>query len=396
MVLPMLANLSKSKFSRDPAWICLGVNYPPRVKLGDVAITHVELDEDHLKDYASFKDSLWLLIHGLGGHRFRKEEYMGYVHYNWVNTEKLFNYVGDADVFFIQDFQLIQTGQLIGISAPAVLRWHVPFRPENLGKTGVFVRKALEGFDSVVVSTKRDLAGLKKSMYRGHAYQIYPYIDPKRWAKPSPSAERRLKERVGIGRDDLVLLVVARMDPVKSQDVAIKALARIKGIGRYKLLLIGNGSFSSSQAGGLGRDKGTVWKTHLREVAASLGVDDRVVFMGYAPEEELRAAYRLASAVVLPSKIEGFGIAVLEGWINRKPVVVSRGAGASELVEEGVNGYTFEPGRDANLAEGIRKATGPSAARLGEAGADTVKQCLVGKASKKVRAVLEETVAGFG
>ena len=395
MVVPMLAQLSKSRFSKDPIWISLGVNYPPTVRLNDVTISHVELDEDHLRKYASFKDSFWLLIHGLGGHQFSKDEYLGYVHYNWANAEKLFHYVGDADVFFIQDFQLIQTGQLIGISAPAVLRWHVPFKPENLGSTGSFVRKALEGFDSVVVSTKRDLEGLRRSLYRGHAYQIYPYIDGNRWGKPPRSAEASLKAKVGIGGDDKLLLVVARMDPVKSQDVAIRALARSEGSGRHKLLMIGNGSFSSSQAGGLGRDKGTVWKSHLKEVAHSLGVEDRVVFLGYASDEELRAAYRLASAVVLPSRIEGFGIAVLEGWVNKKPVVVSRGAGSSELVEEGVNGYTFDPGDDEGLAEGLRRATGPSAERLGDEGAETVKQCLVPPASLQVRAALEETVAGY-
>lgn len=395
MVLPMLANFSKSKFSKDPVWISLGVNYPPRVRLGDVVISHVELDEEHLREYASFKDAFWLLIHGLQSHQFRKEEYLGYVRYNWANAEKLFHYVGDADVFFIQDFQLIQTGQLIGISAPAVLRWHVPFRPENLGKTGGFVRKALEGFDSVIVSTRRDLDGLRRVMYRGHAYQIYPYIDGKRWSKPPTSVEESLKEKVGIGANDQLLLAVARMDPVKSQDVAIRALGRIKNRGKYKFLMIGNGSFSSSQAGGLGRDKGTVWKEHLKEVARSLRIEDRVTFMGYASDEELRAAYRLASAVVLPSRIEGFGIAVLEGWINRKPVVVSRGAGASELVEEGVNGYTFEAGDDSGLADGILKATGPASERLGANGADTVRKCLVAEASRQVRTVLEDTTSGY-
>jgi glycosyltransferase involved in cell wall biosynthesis len=395
MVLPMLANLSKSRFSKDPVWISLGVNYPPRIMVEGIAVSHVELDEDHLREYASFKDAFWLLIHGLGDHKFSREEYLGYVHYNWANAEKLFHHVGDADVFFIQDFQLIQTGQLIGISAPAVLRWHVPFRPEHMGSTGVFVRKALEGFDSVIVSTKRDLVGLKKSNFRGLAYQVYPYIDDKRWKKPPRSAESALKERVGIRGDDIVLLVVARMDPVKSQDVAIRALARLKSKGNYKLLMVGNGSFSSSQAGGLGRDKGTVWKTHLKEVARTSGVEDRTIFLGHASDEELRSAYRLASAVVLPSRIEGFGIAVLEGWMNRKPVIVSKGAGASELIEEGVNGYTFEPGKDSELAEGIQKATSPAGEKMGDRGAETLKQCLVREASKQVKAVLEDTVASF-
>ncbi|MDE1853338.1 MAG: glycosyltransferase family 4 protein [Thaumarchaeota archaeon] len=395
MVLPMLAHLSKSGFSKDPVWISLGVDYPPNVKLDDIAISHVELDENHLRDYASFKESFWSLIHGLGDRPFTREEYLGYVHYNWANAERLFHLVGDADVFFIQDFQLIQTGQLIGISAPAILRWHVPFNPENLGRTRAFVRKALEGFDSVIVSTKRDLEGLKRSSYRGHAYQIYPYIDGKKWKAVPRSVEGALKEKIRLRDDERLLLIVGRMDPIKSQDVAIRALAKSKGRTKLRLLMIGNGSFSSSQTGGLGRDKGAIWKEHLRAVARSLKVEDRTTFLGYASDDELRAAYQLASAVVLPSRIEGFGIAVLEAWINRKPVVVSKGAGASELVVEGSNGFTFEPGNAEGLAEGMLKAIGSPADRLGDEGFQTVKKCLVSESASQVKAALEETVAGF-
>ena len=395
MVLPLISHLTKTGFAKDSVWISLGIKYPPRVKLDDVVVSHVELGDRHLKDYGSFKEEFWSIIHGLGARPFNRKEYLGYVHYNWANTEKLFHYVGDVDIFYIHDFQLIQTGQLIGISAPAVLRWHVPFRPENLGRLGGFVRRALEGFDSVVVSTKKDLEGLVKSGYRGHAHQLYPYIDEKEWKAPSSAAKQALREKIGLKADEKLLLTVARMDPVKSQDVAIRAIARMKNRAKVRLLLVGNGSFSSSRTGGLGRDKGTAWKDLLVRTAKRLKVSDKVTFLGYAPVEEVRAAYSLASAVLLPSRIEGFGITVLEGWLNKKPAVVSKGAGVSELVIEGSNGYTFEPGDDAGLAEVALKAIGPGGEHLGDNGVVTVKRCLVGDASKEVRAVLEETAAGY-
>ena len=395
MVLPMLEEMSKSGAVSDPRWVCLGVNYPPNVRMGSINVSHVELDEGGLRSYSAFKEVLWSTIHGTGAKPSTKDEYLGYVTYNWVNARKLLEYTANVDVFFIQDFQLLQTGQLIGISAPAVLRWHVPFRPENLGKTGPFVRKALEAFDSVVVSTKRDLEGLTRSYYRGHAYQIYPYIEEGKWKAPTRYAEQALRDKIGLAKDERLLLTVARMDPIKSQDVAIRAVAKVRNQAKVKLLLVGNGSFSSSQSGGLGRDKGTVWKDHLKRVAKTHGVEDRIVFLGYASDDELRAAYRMAAALILPSRIEGFGIAALEGWINARPVVVSRGAGASELVVEGSNGYTFEPGDHDGLAEGILQATGPQGDRLGDNGSETVKQCFVRQAAKNVKVVLEETVKNF-
>lgn len=395
MVLPLLSHLTKAGFAKDSVWISLGIKYPPQVKLDDILVSHVELGQRYLRDYGSFKEGFWSTIHGIGDRPFNRNEYLGYVHYNWANTEKIFHYVGDVDIFYIHDFQLIQTGQLIGISAPAVLRWHVPFRPENLGHLGGFVRRALEGFDSVIVSTKKDLEGLVKTGYRGHAHQLYPYIDETEWKAPSSAAKAALSERIGLKPGEKLLLTVARMDPIKSQDVAIRALARMKNRAKVRLLLIGNGSFSSSSAGGLGRDKGALWKEHLIKTAKRLKISDKTVFLGYASAEEVRAAYSLASAVLLPSRIEGFGITVLEGWINKKPAVVSEGAGVSELVIGGSNGYTFKPGDDEGLAEGALRAIGSGGEHLGDNGAVTVRRCLVGDASKDVRAVLEETAAGY-
>jgi glycosyltransferase involved in cell wall biosynthesis len=394
MMLPLLEEMMKSGFANDPAWVSLGINYPPEVKMGGVSLSHVELEDSQLRGYAGFKETLWSLIHGLKDRPYTTEEYQAYVRYNWVNANKLLEFVAKADAFYVQDFQLLLTGQMIGVSAPAVLRWHVPFKPEILGKMHRFVLKAMEGFDAVVVSTKRDLDGLKRSSYNGKAYQIYPYVDPTVWPPPPDSSVNSLKDRIGLG-DSKAFLIVARMDPMKCQDLAIRALARLKGRLDAKLLLIGNGSFSSSKTGGLGHDKGTRWKAHLREVANEAGVTEKVVFLGYASELDVKAAYSLCTAVVVPSAIEGFGITTLEGWVNRKPVVVSKGAGSSELVLEGENGYTFDPSDDGALAEAMLRAAGADVDSMGGRGYEAAKACFVDEASRRVRAVLEDTVSEF-
>ena len=394
MSFPLLARLVETGYVQDPVWVSLGVNYPPTVKMGGMTVSHVELTESALREYAGFKETLWSLVHGLPERPPKRDEYQSYVRYNWVNADRMLQNLGSVDAFFVQDFQLLLTGQMIGISAPAVLRWHVPFRPENLGRMHRFVLKAMEGFDSMVVSTRRDLEGLIRSSYIGRAYQIYPHVDPGQWRPSDSRAMESLRERTGLGESKL-LLCVARMDPMKSQDVAIRALGRLRRRADAKLMLIGNGSFSSSSSGGLGRDKGAVWKANLRQVARDAGVEDRVVFLGYASDEDVRAAYGLASAVVVSSAIEGFGITALESWVSKKPVVVSKGAGASELVVEGSNGYTFEPGDDVGLADAAEKALGSKGEQMGENGYETAKQCWVDEAAAKVKVVMEDTLAGF-
>lgn len=138
--------------------------------------------------------------------------------------------------------------------------------------------------------------------------------------------------------------------------------------------------------------KGERWKAELQMVVNDLGLQDQVSFLGHVSREELRAAYSISSMVLLTSNIEGFGITALEGRMNRKPVVVSKGAGVSELVIDGSNGYSFPSGDDLKAAEAILK-TLSAADKLGENGFETSKQCYIGVAVDKEKAILEEAIS---
>jgi len=370
------------------------VKYPPRVRMGDILVSHIELPDEVLRDYSSFKEGLWSQIHGFSGELTFDPWYEAYSKYNWVNAERLLQVKDQVDVYYVQDFQLLLTGGIVGPPAPAVLRWHVPFVPEAMPRlTHRAVTKWSESFDAIVVSTRRDLEGLIKSQYKGRAHQIYPFVDPDDWKEPaSRSATDALRDKIGLRGDEELLLMVARMDKIKSQDVAIKALSRLKGRGRFRLVLIGNGSFSSSKSGGLGHGKAESWRAGLDALVAELGLENQVTFLGYVSKDEIRAAYALASVVLLTSGLEGFGISALEGWVNKKPVVVSKGAGVSELVIDGSNGYSFPAGDDGEAAEAILKTLeGPE--KLGENGFETAKQCRIDVAVEREKAVLEEAIS---
>jgi phosphatidylinositol alpha-1,6-mannosyltransferase len=64
--------------------------------------------------------------------------------------------------------------------------------------------------------------------------------------------------------------------------------------------------------------------------------------IGYVPREEIAAYYMGAHVFVLPSYNEGMSIATLEAMAAGLPVVVTCTGGTAELVEEGVNGLTFD------------------------------------------------------
>ena len=78
-------------------------------------------------------------------------------------------------------------------------------------------------------------------------------------------------------------------------------------------------------------------------------------FMGYLRGERLSRAYASADIFVFPSRLETFGLVVVEAMAAGLPVVAARVGGVDDIVEHGVNGYIFESGDKAMLLEGVRK-----------------------------------------
>jgi glycosyltransferase involved in cell wall biosynthesis len=83
-------------------------------------------------------------------------------------------------------------------------------------------------------------------------------------------------------------------------------------------------------------------EAHLKAVAGNLA---GVHFPGYKQEDELSEYYGLASVYIIPSShFEQWGLVVNEAMASGLPVLVSTACGcAPDLVQEGVNGLTFDP-----------------------------------------------------
>jgi glycosyltransferase involved in cell wall biosynthesis len=97
-----------------------------------------------------------------------------------------------------------------------------------------------------------------------------------------------------------------------------------------------------------------------------------------APDEVAR---RQASALfnLVPSTWDTFNFTAVEAMASGRPTIVSTGAGASELVEDGINGFLFPTGDARALAEAIERVMGESPAHLaeiGKAAQETVRTAL--------------------
>ncbi|MBD2103325.1 glycosyltransferase [Leptolyngbya sp. FACHB-261] len=66
-------------------------------------------------------------------------------------------------------------------------------------------------------------------------------------------------------------------------------------------------------------------------------------FVGYLGGKDLAAAYASADAFIFPSRTETLGLVLLEAMAAGCPVVAARSGGIPDIVEDGVNGYLFDP-----------------------------------------------------
>jgi glycogen synthase len=93
----------------------------------------------------------------------------------------------------------------------------------------------------------------------------------------------------------------------------------------------------------------------LRDLAAELGVTHRVRFVGRLSREQVALAMREAEAFVMPSRLEPFGIVVLEAWRAEVAVICTSRGGPPEFVEDGRTGLLVDPYDTAALETALER-----------------------------------------
>ncbi|MDR3440231.1 glycosyltransferase [Telmatospirillum sp.] len=232
-----------------------------------------------------------------------------------------------------------------------VLTWMS--RATSICPTGPFVRVAR-------------LGGYYDLKYYGHCHhlvanteEIVDYLVKNGWPREKASYLPNFVEekhqppvsRASLGTpDDVpVILALGRLHSDKAFDVLLDAMAEVPGA---HLWLAGEGALDSQ----------------LKAQANRLGLEDRVHFLGWRTDSG--ALLAAADCLVCPSRVEPLGNVILEGWVQRKPVVAATATGPAGLIETEKTGLLV-PLEDAPaLAAALRRVidgTGLSE-RLVEAG----------------------------
>lgn len=180
--------------------------------------------------------------------------------------------------------------------------------------------------ESVTTPTKKAAQFLEKHTGLRGVHAISCGIDAHKY---SPNWEPRTENRI---------LFVGRVTGEKQIDVLLRAAALLPAELDAKVEIVGGGDQLKN----------------LQQLAADLGLADRVTFTGYVTDEELREAYTRASVLAMPSIAELQSIVTMEAMASALPVVAANAMALPHLVHDGENGYLFEPGNAEDLAAKLR------------------------------------------
>jgi glycogen(starch) synthase len=147
----------------------------------------------------------------------------------------------------------------------------------------------------------------------------------------------------GVLPDGPYILALGRVVAKKGFDLLLEAFAALAG--------------QFSTVGLVIAGAGTELET-LRRRAVELGVSDRAHFVGRLDRDQVAAAMAGAEVFVMPSRLEPFGIVILEGWRAGTAVVATTRGGPPELVRDGQDGILVDPFDRRAFTEALERLLG--------------------------------------
>ena len=121
----------------------------------------------------------------------------------------------------------------------------------------------------------------------------------------------------GIKKDEKIVLFLGRITMQKGPEYFLQAAKKVLDVmDNVKFVMAGSGDLMHRTI----------------EMAAGLGIGQKILFTGFLHGEEVQKIYEMADLYVMPSVSEPFGIAPLEALNNDVPVIISKQSGVSEVL----------------------------------------------------------------
>ncbi|WP_228255362.1 glycosyltransferase family 4 protein [Ornithinimicrobium avium] len=165
-----------------------------------------------------------------------------------------------------------------------------------------------------------------------------------------------LQQRFGAGEvqvvpNGVVLDPVASSRPATQEEQVVLAAGRVVEKKGFDLLIRAAQAFPPhARVQIVGEGPG---QKGLEKLATELGIRSRIDFLGRKDAGEVQRLMAKADVVVVPSRVEAFGIVVLEAWASGTPLVATTRGGPADLVTDGVDGRLVDPEDTTALARAV-------------------------------------------
>lgn len=203
--------------------------------------------------------------------------------------------------------------------------------------------KVVEWADALIAATRAEYTQLLW-LYRADRRKIEiipPGYNPDLFYPTDMESARR---SIGATKTRHVFVFVGRLEPLKAIDSILEALSLIAQ-SRQDLLL----SMELIVVGG-NLDDHDPELNRLKALTTQLQVEEQVRFIGSQEHSRLRELYAAATAVLMPSDYESFGMVALEAMASGAPVIASEVGGLAYLVKDEETGFLVPSREPAELA----------------------------------------------
>ena len=153
----------------------------------------------------------------------------------------------------------------------------------------------------------------------------------------APSVQSAI-EVVSPSFDEPLILCLGRLTPQKGFDLAVKAFARIQQtVPKARLVIVGEG----------------VEESALKQLAATLGIEEKVDFPGPVLPQDVYRVMNRATMVLLPSRFEGLPLVALQAAKMQRPIISSAVDGLPELIVDHESGLVLKDNNEVELGRAI-------------------------------------------
>lgn len=190
------------------------------------------------------------------------------------------------------------------ISWKAIKTFYLPFDEVTVPTKTIQRMVAEQGIDATVVPNAV------------HTHKFTPELD-----------KQVIRKIFKIDKDEKIILTTGRVSVEKNLEVIVNAAELLLKETKARFIISGDGPY----------------KQELVKLVEDKGLNENFIFTGFVAETELPFMYSACDCFVTASTFETQGLALLEAMACGKPVVGANAMAIPEAVEEGKNGYLFQP-----------------------------------------------------